>query len=736
MKKSNKILSLLLAFAMVFSTIVPAFAETKGDGQGPKPVDSTTFKIKVKRNGNPIDVKGAYSFALYKKDGKQFKPVAGSVETKYEEPLNLVTLKNLEKETSYKLVIGSLSSTVVETTDGAKVNGFEFKTDKNGTVKDLDDKDIDLAKKVYEMVLALKDGELNKFRIVSLNEEGKRKANVPFSFVNLDSTGSSYNVTETGAYKVKENGTITATDVTTKKLVTDENGNFSLTADELAKLKEKVDTVGTRQVVGIVVNRELIAVFELTSIDKREAKDIPDVVLRKPVAASLLKVYVKGYENKQDLKKKPAPKALKDAAVKILQNETKYQGEEKYGKVLAETKTNEDGYAEIKNPENIGAQIQILESDGTHAKGYYTDITLYNKVTVSLAGYMTKEFSFENLKAKYGVYTIDVTLFPEGFDFVNRISGPKRYDTSVEVARKAFPKLDEVHNIVIASGDNFADGLAAASLSGFLKAPVVLNGRGGAEKSVAQFVKDVNKLNKDGKANIVLVGGETYLSGALTRELEALGNKVSRIYGANRYETSAKVFSHIEKYYAKEVEARKDKFYEPFIASGENFADALVASVPSALEGRPILLVAKNSVDPSVKAILDSKKVENAIVVGGTSSVSDKALAQISARTERLSGNNRQLTSMKLAGRFFMNAGEAIVVDGTDFADALVAAQYGAKINAPVLLTSSKTVLGKDLAQYLRDNKMTQITIVGGTGSVSQGIEKELAKVLGGAEIK
>ena len=496
------------------------------------------------------------------------------------------------------------------------------------------------------------------------------------------------------------------------------------------------------------IRDRLVAVVELTKILERDAKDIPTIHLRKPVSASLLKVYVKGYENKVDVNGKEAPKALKDAQVKILQNETKYQGEMKFGKVLAETKTNEAGYAEIKNPETIGAQIKILESDSSDKgiKGYYTDIVLYNKVTVSANGYMTKEFHFnkDNTEIKFenGAYIIDTVLYPEGYEFTNRISGPKRYDTSVEVARKAFPKLNEVKNIVIASGDNFADGLTAASLSKYMDAPIVLNGRGGAEKSVKQFVKDVNNARKTNaeakdqtKVNIVLVGGNSYLSGALTNELEALGNPVQRIYGANRYETSAKVFAHIEKFYPGYVKANK-RFYEPFIASGENFADALVASVPAALEGRPILLVSKTGVDSSVKDVLAKKEITKAIVVGGTSSVSDAALAQISVPTERLSGKNRQLTSMKLAGRFFMNAGQAIVVDGTDFADALAAAQYGAKVNAPVLLTASKTVLGKELAQYLRDNKMTQITIVGGTGSVSQGIEKEIAKVLGGGEIK
>lgn len=733
MKKSNKILSLLLALAMVFTTLVPAFAATPdGEGQGPAPASNTTFKVKVTRNGVPVKAEGALNFVLYKKDGKEFKMVNDAVSTEYNEPLNLVTLKNLEKETSYKLVIGSLESTVVATTDGVKVNGFEFMTDKNGSVKTLDGKDIDLNNKVYSMVLDLKAGKLAKFRVLSLDEEGKRKPNVEFSFVNLKNENGKYTVDENGHYLKGEE--ITGVVTAPRTLATDANANFELSENELASLVDKVTAVNGQKIVGIVVNNKLVSVVELTNIMTTKADKIPTIVLRKPAMASLLKVYVKGVENKTDLNDVKAPKALKDAEVKILQNETKYQGEVKFGKVLATAKTNEDGYAEIKNPQAISEIIEILESDSSAKGGYYTEIVLHNKVIVSANGYMSREYNFKNLDAENGVYTIDVTLYPEGYKFTNRISGPKRYDTSVEVARKTYDDLSKVQNIVIASGDNFADGLAAASLSNYLKAPIVLNGRGGVEKSVEQFIKDVNKAN-NAKVNVVLVGGGTYLSGALTREIEALGNKVSRISGSNRYETSAAVYHHIEKYYPGYV-AGNPNFYEPFIASGENFADALVASVPSALQGRPILLVAKDGVHKSVQDILARNKIQKAIVVGGTDSVSDKALSQISVVTERLSGNNRQLTSMKLAGKFFMNAGQAIIVDGTDFADALVAAQYGAKVNAPVLLTASKTVLGKDLAQYLRDNHMTQITIVGGTGSVSEGIEKEISKVLGGAEIK
>ena len=174
-------MSLLLAFAMVFSTIVPAFAETKGEGQGPKPANIATFKVKVTVNGvekelqKEVDGKMLGKFVLLKKGDTKWEPAngLGLVEYDHEDghDYNYVNVDKdkLEKETTYRITINSLDSTIVEK-DNEKF--IEFKTDKYGAIKDLMDKDFDF-KAEKHFALTTNEGKLNKFRIVSLNEEGK-----------------------------------------------------------------------------------------------------------------------------------------------------------------------------------------------------------------------------------------------------------------------------------------------------------------------------------------------------------------------------------------------------------------------------------------------------------------------------------------------------------------------------------------------------------------------------------
>src|SRR3712207_1457604 len=54
----------------------------------------------------------------------------------------------------------------------------------------------------------------------------------------------------------------------------------------------------------------------------------------------------------------------------------------------------------------------------------------------------------------------------------SRIAGADRYSTAAQVALATFaPDLD---NIIVASGENFPDGLAASGLAGAVDAPVLL----------------------------------------------------------------------------------------------------------------------------------------------------------------------------------------------------------------------------------------------------------------------
>lgn len=716
MKKSNKFMSLLLAFAMVFSVVVPAFAETGSTGK-PEANNKIEINVSASKDGKYDGVEQKVTLYVDKtgKNGKDFQQVDWGVTEngKFTFKVNSPLLANA----TYTIVVGDMNPNVSdEKAYNAKLVmpgtqwKYSFNTDANGNPVEL--------KEDYHFDLYVEPRQTDAFfTVTTLTKEAKTAPNRAFSIVPLKVNGSKYVTDKDGGFLVDNdrNALFTGT--------TDVYGEYGLTKEQFETIAKAANyAVGEGKyattVVGFVVNGELVAVadFHANSADR--------AAYLRPVPAGITKlvVTVEGDNRKVDINGNQALTPIKGATVELQGNTTEWHKEEAFGKVLDTKTTDAEGKAVFENP-SISSLIKILDATDTAKEGYFTNIRLYNRVAVVKAdGYRVPvTVSLENIDMVNGVMNVKFTLIPEGGIHTNRVRGANRYATSVEVAKKSFTGDQE--EVILASGDIYADALVANGLVGLKNRPLVLNGVNKLDATVAQYLKDV-KAEK-----VTIIGGNTAISAAVQNELEKMGLTTERISGTNRYETSVKVLQHF--YKANKEDAIKDVF----LASGENFADALVASVPAALYARPILLTAKDNLPKVVKDAIESKDygIKEVTVVGGTGAVSEKAYAQITVSdVQRLKGSNRQLTAMAVANEYFMNAGQAIVVDGTNFADALAAGQLGWKIKAPILLSESKTVLGKDLAAYLRNNKMTEITIVGGTSSVSEGIAKEIDQIIAG----
>lgn len=763
MKKSNKIMSLLLAFAMVFSVVVPAFAEgnavdetdvqrkdnfvfnlanVKGDKNNGTLV--TLYKADVEKNGAPVEVAN-------NKDGENFKDQL------------VVAKKAIEEGLTYYLVFGDSSAanlfTQLQKDDANGYYVFKAKADKelpetgkfvpaksNKDAKTEEVKIADLEKSndsVFKYDKFVKDEE-NYFEIISQDKNRNPVPNVTFSIVNLKNDGRKY-LTDNGKFQIGD-----AIKDEYNNLTTGKEGVKAFTKDELSSLRLYADMVGSEKKVGIVVNHVLVAVVDLTDInsDYRAKRAIITPV---PEISELI-VKVVGLDRKVDNKNKKALKAIEGATVELLKNETEIFKQEKFGKVLDTQKTDANGVAKFTRPE-ISSFLdvlypQIVEStsvkvnenttkDEVRTKfGYVTTaLNMPNGIKVNnVPNYQVPKFvllTADNYKEENGVLTVTVQLLPADVSYNHRISGKNRYATSVEVAKKAFPEYDGKKGLILASGDVYADALVANGLVGLKDAPLVLNGVSKLDPSVKAYIKDLKakELKK-----VTIVGGNGSVSGSVQKEIEELGLTTERIAGENRYDTSAKVLQ----YFYKNPEYRTNrgleaKTKEVFLTSGENFADALVASVPAALYARPILLTAKDNLPKVVKDAIENKDygISKVTVVGGTGSVSDKVYGSITiSNIERLKGQNRQLTAMAVAKEYFMHAGEAIITNGQVYADALSAGQLAWKKNAPILLSNDANTISKELAQYLKDSKMTEITLVGGTSTLTDSLDKQVYEAI------
>ena len=177
---------------------------------------------------------------------------------------------------------------------------------------------------------------------------------------------------------------------------------------------------------------------------------------------------------------------------------------------------------------------------------------------------------------------------------------------------------------------------------------------------------------------------------------------VDTIKGVDRYKTSAKISQQTFPNHIKTV----------VLASGENFADSLVAGSLANKENAPVLLTQKEKLPQVIKDEITRLKPEEVIIVGGEKSVNIKGLKNV----KRLAGKNRFETSVEVYKHVNPN-GKVALASGLTFADALCATPLSTKESLPIILTD-----GHNLPKGITKDKVA--LIFGGEKSVNiKGLE-------------
>lgn len=199
-----------------------------------------------------------------------------------------------------------------------------------------------------------------------------------------------------------------------------------------------------------------------------------------------------------------------------------------------------------------------------------------------------------------------------------RIEGGDRYETAVELSKSAFGTS---RNVVLASGETFPDALAAAPLAGVLNAPILLTRRATIPAGV---VREMRRLQVK---SVFIVGGPPAVSSDVESRLSRDGFVVAeRLAGRDRYET----MREIVRYVTSHAEGAQPT---PFVARGDDFADALAVAPLAYASHASVILVSPRGA-PS--ASRDAYKLVNpgsSIAVGGDKAVPRKVLSQLAARS-------------------------------------------------------------------------------------------------------
>ena len=103
------------------------------------------------------------------------------------------------------------------------------------------------------------------------------------------------------------------------------------------------------------------------------------------------------------------------------------------------------------------------------------------------------------------------------------------------------------------------------------------------------------------------------------------------------------------------------------------------------------------------------------------------AAAAAALTTARLSGADRYATSVAISKAHFAPPQEYVIVaSGQNFPDALGAGPFGALVQAPLLLVPQTGKLPSSVAAELKRLKTKDVIVVGGPGSVSDGMVRQI----------
>jgi len=195
---------------------------------------------------------------------------------------------------------------------------------------------------------------------------------------------------------------------------------------------------------------------------------------------------------------------------------------------------------------------------------------------------------------------------------VSRISGTDRYDTAQKVADYVYDE-NIVSSVFITTGENFPDALSAASPARLNSAPLLFVKKDSVPTETTSYLAKLSNLS-----SINVIGGTSVVSSSVATSLEASYGTVSRISGANRYQTAIQIANHFFISPAKII-----------VSTGENFPDALVGGVLALSQSSPVILTQKTSLPSDVSTYLQTQTGVSAYVIGGTNAVSSSVKSSI-----------------------------------------------------------------------------------------------------------
>ncbi|HBC97979.1 MAG TPA: hypothetical protein DC034_14455 [Clostridium sp.] len=304
---------------------------------------------------------------------------------------------------------------------------------------------------------------------------------------------------------------------------------------------------------------------------------------------------------------------------------------------------------------------------------------------------------------------------------VTRTSGTTRYATAAEVAKTNWAQGSK--NVVLVSGEGYADAVSASALAKKLDAPILLT----ASDTLSSDAKSALDTLKP--ENVYVIGGNASISQNIRDGLKADKYNLTELGGTTRYETNAKVADELVKLGVDPSNV--------MVVGGEGFSDALSVAPVAAAKGQ-ILLLASND-QSATQPVIDFVKANNskATVVGTKNVINDTIYDALGAASRVDGGTSRFDTNLKVLDAFkdSLKTDKVYIANASAadpdnlYADALVASAVAGKYSAPLVLVDKDGSEGTTNAlAYLKNNtdSSTDVQLIGGTAVVPQSIEDDI----------
>lgn len=203
-------------------------------------------------------------------------------------------------------------------------------------------------------------------------------------------------------------------------------------------------------------------------------------------------------------------------------------------------------------------------------------------------------------------------LQKKGYD-VKRLAGPNRYATALEIAKEV--NLSSGDQVIVATGLDFPDALSVSPYAAAKGIPILLVEQNKVPADVSNYLETLQPTE------ITIVGGIGAISDSVKSDLEQLlpSATTRRLGGTNRFETCVAINQALLGNNSASI----------FVATAQDFPDALAGSVLAGINDAPIILVNPTRIPDVMLGYLEQLSEKKVVALGSEGVVSKNVFTRI-----------------------------------------------------------------------------------------------------------